>query len=431
MAPVRTSTFSSICAWCGEPFTSRSPKSLYCRKGCKESASNDRRYREGRRANRGAKRVAAAAPNDTAANGSAPPLRRGREHHLTCVKCGEPFTSHRSDTQYCRTACKSAAATERRRKAGKQVSTPWEPKRGYLHDWNPAPSTVELIDNVEAVLNEYAAQLPLSLRQIYYRLIAKGQIEKSDNSIDRLSYHVANARRAGRIPFGALRDDTATDVLGEGGREGDMTPEGYMGGVKRKRDALLTDNNYHRGAHERQPAAIDLWCESAGMVPQLSNVVAKYGVCAHSGGGFDSVTSKWEFAQEIAARDVPTVVLHVGDFDEAGHHIFDAFAEDVEAFCATDGGDVEVHRIAVTREQIEEYGLPSFKGAVQAEALPPDELARIVEEAVLEHYDEEVAAEVRRREKKEREVVDQRLAELRYRDVHMEAVRRAFGWENA
>ena len=68
------------------------------------------------------------------------------------------------------------------------------------------------------------------------------------------------------------------------------------------------------------------------MVPQLGRVVGEYGVTVYSSGGFDSLTVKYDAASRIAAREVPTVVLHVGDHDPSGLALFYAVAEDVAAF---------------------------------------------------------------------------------------------------
>lgn len=37
--------------------------------------------------------------------------------------------------------------------------------------WNPRQASVALIEKTRAVLAEYAAQLPLTIRQIFYRLV--------------------------------------------------------------------------------------------------------------------------------------------------------------------------------------------------------------------------------------------------------------------
>ena len=82
---------------------------------------------------------------------------------------------------------------------------------------------------------------------------------------------------------------------------------------------------------------------------------------------------------------------------------------DVRAFAADMGGNVDFTRLAVTEEQVERLALPtapaktsdrrSFAGingdataTVQAEAIPPDELARIVQAAIDARIDRDAYA---------------------------------------
>ena len=137
-------------------------------------------------------------------------------------------------------------------------------------------------------------------------------------------------------------------------------------------------------------------------------------------GGFDSLTAKYDFAEEIAAGDRPVVVLHVGDLDPSGAHMPLALAEDVTAFVHELGGDVEFYRLAVTPAQVKRLKLPTapakksdkraFRGQTcQAEAIAPDELARIVREAIESRTDKRTLARVLKREKRERAALVKRL----------------------
>jgi hypothetical protein len=92
--------------------------------------------------------------------------------------------------------------------------------------------------------------------------------------------------------------------------------------------------------------------------------------------------------------------------DESGEDIFRAFSLDVTAFLAEDSPAAQVtfERVAVTREQVDQYDVQvSPKGAVQAEALPPDLLEQIVDTALREQTDMEVAASTKHRENEARD----------------------------
>ena len=80
--------------------------------------------------------------------------------------------------------------------------------------------------------------------------------------------------------------------------------------------------------------------------------------------------------------------------------MFNALDEDVMAFVAAFGGNVEFSRLAVKHEHIGQYGLPtappkksdrrSFSGGdetVQAEALDPAVLSELVRQGILDQLD--------------------------------------------
>ncbi len=167
--------------------------------------------------------------------------------------------------------------------------------------------------------------------------------------------------------------------------------------------------------------------------------------------GFTSVATTAEIARRALGRDARTVLLQVGDHDPSGVSIFDSLVKDATTFVRQavhvaktveedDGGldlgtrlgadeermreiargraepKISARRIAITWEQVEEYGLPTAPVSktksggenphghdwvgetAQAEALPPDLLARIVKESIegeldMDRYREEVDAE--------------------------------------
>ena len=83
--------------------------------------------------------------------------------------------------------------------------------RGFA-DWSPRKDTLALLEIVRVVLAEYAEYLPLTLRQIFYRLVGAHGYEKTEQAYERLGEHLVRARRARLIAMDAIRDDGgATD----------------------------------------------------------------------------------------------------------------------------------------------------------------------------------------------------------------------------
>ncbi len=76
--------------------------------------------------------------------------------------------------------------------------------------WVPRSKTLPLLENVKEVLEQYLAQLPLTLRQVFYRLVAAYGYEKTEQGYSRLGETLNRARRSQVIPFDAIRDDGST-----------------------------------------------------------------------------------------------------------------------------------------------------------------------------------------------------------------------------
>jgi len=276
-----------------------------------------------------------------------------------------------------------------------------------LAPWRPQKKTCVILEQIRAVLAEYQDHLPLTCRQIFYRLVGAHGYAKKENAYERLLGYLNRARRAGMIPFDHIRDDGATASL----------PGGFDG----KPDFWNTVHNaadhYHRDRLAGQSVELEIWVEAAGMAPQIARVAHPYGVPVYSSGGFDSLSTRWDAVQRIANRARPTFVLHVGDHDPSGVAIFDSTEADVSKLLAdaTDkSGVVWFARVAVTPEQIERYGLLEAPpkgtdrrgqwkgGTVQAEALSPAALAEEVEQAIRAHLDLDLLERIKATEPTER-----------------------------
>jgi len=241
---------------------------------------------------------------------------------------------------------------------------------------------------------------------VFYRLVAAHNYPKETDAAKALGELLNDARRGEHIPFGAIRDDGI--VIGH--------DPGFESVADFDAAVRNTANKYRLDGRLGQPVTLELYCEAAGMVPQLQAVADSYGVPVTSSGGFNSVTGKHALAGQIANDDRPTVVLQVGDHDASGCSIIDSLASDTTKFVEQMGGKYvpTFHRIAITPEQIDLYGVVTsppkdsdkrgdFAGpTAQAEALPPDLLAQVVRDALTEHVDLDILEATREREQQER-----------------------------
>lgn len=278
--------------------------------------------------------------------------------------------------------------------------------RGFA-PWNPQRKTLVLLDQVKGILEEYRDHLPLTIRQIFYRLVGGHGYDKTENAYSRLCEALSRARRAHLIDFWAIRDDGVSTYA-----------PSFWTGVDQ---VIQTVNGIaDRYTLDRQGGqSVRLWvlCEAGGMAPMLARVANEYGVAVMSSGGFDSLTAKYRFAQELVEYGLAEI-LHIGDHDPSGVHLFKALAEDIQAMCY--GIDPEsapaFTRLAVTPEQVIELALPtapakvtdrrSFEGeTVQAEAIPPNVLTDILRQVIVSRQDANIRQAVIDQEIEDREEI--------------------------
>lgn len=280
--------------------------------------------------------------------------------------------------------------------------------RGFA-PWAPSDESLALVDQIEGVLNEYRVHLPLTMRQVFYRLVGSQDYAKTERDYKRLLEVANRARRAHLLRFADIRDDGVT-----------IEKPYCFTSLEAARDNLVDHAEaYNRDRQEGQEQRLMVFCEAGGMVPQLVRVCRPYSIPVQSAGGFDSSTAKHALAQQLA-KDGSTLILHIGDHDPSGVHIFSSLAEDVTAFASVLGGDVEFRRHAVTPEQVLTLGLEpapakatdnrSFEGiggdpnaTVQAEAIPPDILARDLKAAIEEHMEMGIYEDLIEAEEEERD----------------------------
>jgi hypothetical protein len=280
--------------------------------------------------------------------------------------------------------------------------------RGYA-DWNPQASTRALLADVETVLETYAGHLPLTIRQVYYALVGAEKLDKTEAAYERLCEHLNRARRARLIEFDCIRDDGVSVC--------ESTT--YNGIEDFDEETARRARQYKRDYQAGQPYAIELWSEAGGMVYQLATVAHDYAIPVYSAGGFASLSATHEIAERALERNVPTVILHVGDFDPSGVSIFTAMMSDAAAFVETDRAiqtlEIIPVRVALTAEQVETHNLPTAPakttdtrsrswsgGTCQLEALPPDVLADHVRVAIGQWVDQDVLEDHRKDEIAER-----------------------------
>ena len=196
--------------------------------------------------------------------------------------------------------------------------------------WEP------ILGRAADIVDEY--DTAVTLRQVFYRLVAAGLIENSESDYKQLSRKSAELRREGRFP--SLLDRTRTIERWQTWRS---PSEALMwaAGVYR-RDLLAT--------HEVLPMIVP---EHAQLIAQVVEWFGHLCVPAVALRGYASETLE-RLVVDLVERDHRDVkFIYCGDFDPTGEDI-------PRAFEANTG--LELRRVALTAEQVDEYGLPPAPG---------------------------------------------------------------------
>ena len=285
--------------------------------------------------------------------------------------------------------------------------------------WTAAKT--EYLAKVQAVLDDLREYLPVTLRQVYYQLVAAGEIENDKGQYNKLSRVLTQARLDGIVPWEAIEDRTRATL-----RSGGWSSQGDF--IDDELRHFLDD--YRRDLLQGQGTALELWVEKDALSRLCHDVAYEYCVPVVVARGFSSVSYVHECAKRVRANanaGQGTVLLYLGDLDPSGYAMLPAMMETLQNEIGV-GELVEGVRCALTPEQIEEYELPHSPDAlkwtdrrapgyveqfgelaVELDALRPNVLQQLVRESIEAHLDLSQLSSERQRQADERT----RLKELR------------------
>jgi len=205
-----------------------------------------------------------------------------------------------------------------------------------------------LIAETKKILAEYTS--PLTLRQLYYRLVSKQLIPNTRTSYTQLSKQLVKAREEGHIDRGML-EDRGRQVLGEDDW-GYESPQAFFEHLT----SSLRDSwqSYHKPLWVEQPNKILICVEKDALSSIFTQVAKPYRIKVFPNKGYCS----FSYIHQILAEcdeEKPNVVLYFGDYDPSGRDIERSLIERLGKYGAV---DFKVVRVALTEEQIRQYGLP-------------------------------------------------------------------------
>ena len=217
------------------------------------------------------------------------------------------------------------------------------PKYAYK-EINFRPDSLRLIAIINSVIEEYTAHgYDLTLRQVYYQLVARDYIPNNERSYKNTGNLINDARLAGLIDWTAIQDRTRNI----------RQNSHWSSPVSIMSSALYS---YAIDTRKDQPNYIEVWVEKDALIGIVQQIASTLDVPCFSCRGYVSASEMWSAAQRFIGQDrrERRVILHLGDHDPSGKDMTRDIADRLELF----GADVEVQRIALNWDQIDEFNPP-------------------------------------------------------------------------
>ena len=209
-------------------------------------------------------------------------------------------------------------------------------------------ASLERIDQVNTIIAAYEEQgYALTLRQLYYQLVARDMIPNKPSEYAKLSALVTDARRAGLIDWNAIEDRTRY-LRGW---------QAYANPAEAIRDAA---KGYCIDLWEGQDCYIEVWVEKDALIDIVGQACSKYRVPYFSCRGFMSDSEVYKAGRrmrEIYDSGKDIVFLHLGDHDPSGVDMSRDILRRVELF-GDMSNKIDFQRIALNLDQIEEFNPP-------------------------------------------------------------------------
>lgn len=264
----------------------------------------------------------------------------------------------------------------------------------------------DLMRAICKVINDNREYWPLSVRMIHYRVCQIGypvlrHDAKAELYLNNLNCYgdcsdlCTRGRVFGNIPFSAIADETRPVTLSK--VYGSTGPF-----IAAEIDAFL--KNYWRDFLQSQPNHIELFCEKNTVNSLLMPVAYEFTMPLTSGRGYCSIPPRHGMAQrfKVSGKE-KLIVLMLSDHDPEGCDLIETFPRSMRDDFGV--GRVYPIRVALTRDQVDEYSLPDnlfakasssrHKAYVQQhgehvwelDALSPEQLQDITRKAILSVLD--------------------------------------------
>jgi len=254
-------------------------------------------------------------------------------------------------------------------------------------------ASLETIQRAIDICADYQRQgFNLTLRQLYYQFVARGLLANNDRNYKNLGGLVNDARLAGLMDWNFIQDRTRNV---HGNFAGYRDPGHFIGSVA---------NSYIEALWQGQHYRPEVWVEKEALADVVGQATADTRTPYFSCRGYVSQSEMYSAAkrfEERRDRGLTPIVIHLGDHDPSG---IDMTRDIRERLTLMSWGSVEVRRIALNMDQIEEYNPPPNPAKVtdsraedyirrfgssswELDALEPAMLVGLIQQTIAEYID--------------------------------------------
>lgn len=253
-------------------------------------------------------------------------------------------------------------------------------------------------DAIQALRKEYSI---MTVRQVFYALTVRGIVEKTENGYRQVQGQILNMRRQGVLPWGFIADSTRWQ----------RKPESFDG----LDDALrATLRGYRHNLWRSQSVRIEVWLEKDALAGIVMEATDPWDVALMVSRGQSSDTFCYQAAQNARhAYEHNGTITHVFalyDWDKSGRNSSDTIRHKLREY--SDDTPIVFERLGVNQDQIRDWGLPTrwakdnaSEIAVELDAIPPNRLIQLVEDAIMDLIDPAAWHMEEQVERSEREIL--------------------------
>lgn len=222
----------------------------------------------------------------------------------------------------------------------------------------------------------------MTVRQVYYRAVANGVIDKTENGYSKVSNQLRQMRQEGLLPYLFIADNTRSFLKAE---SYNTLEDALQDQMRTFKSAVWRDKDEH----------IEIWLEKDALSSIFYDVTYEYDVHLLVSRGFASESFIYQTSEMIKRIGKPTTIYFFSDYDPSGIEL----SKSVEYKLPRFGVDVNFIRVGLNQSQIEQYNLSTRKtkrskkkpykwfvgDSCDLDSLHPDTLTEMVESCILNH----------------------------------------------